>query len=741
MEELKKHRYQILIFVEVLVLLLMLPGCFREEKLVYFLSGEDVLWQDQQYTGEDLELTPGVYQVRVNTSPEMEQTMYVELVSGQSYYKALRGNGVVVFPGAEYTDFEVYVTDTLSAAHIQCTWDGGNGNALVDLSVCRLNRGNRMAVFWAILLFSLFDLMLLYRKRILEGRISTKQQIVFWALLGSVLLAYFPYLTDYFSLGVDTTYHLLRIEGLKNTLEQGGSFPTRIHTYYNYGHGSLIPSFYSDLFLYFPALLRLVGFSAMTAYKMFVFAVMVAMAVISYVSFKRCLKDSYAALFASMVCLFSPYFLSNIYHRGAVGEALATAFVPPVCCGMYLLFAEEDSPSYKNHKWWIIAGISALLHSHLLSAETVILFMLLVCIVMWRKTFRRQTFLQLAEAVAIVLLVNCWYWLPMLYLMGSDTYQIWEDYSSSIQGKGLSFSEMVVQLLPESQSVPTFLGAGMTAAVVAYPLLVGRDLLRKDKEAQTTDRSCGVFWLLTVLAVLMSTKYFPWDALWKLPLIKSFVSSLQFPAHFMVPGAALSAMFAGFFLLRLQAGKSGLRRAAAGVLALLVVGSMVYQVNSIAFDYSATYLYTVENMGTINSANRFFMPVECSLDEFHYHQPVAEEGLEYTNYVAAGTEATLDLTNTGDETRYLEIPLTAYRGYALRGGGDGEKPYLTETRGAHGDIRIAVPGNYEGSITVFYEGSFLFRTAEAVSLISLGILLVQRLVDRRGSKNGYAESA
>ena len=36
-------------------------------------------------------------------------------------------------------------------------------------------------------------------------------------LLACVLAAYFPYLTDYFSLGVDTSYHLLRIEASPTT--------------------------------------------------------------------------------------------------------------------------------------------------------------------------------------------------------------------------------------------------------------------------------------------------------------------------------------------------------------------------------------------------------------------------------------------------------------------------------------------------------------------------------------------
>lgn len=50
---------------------------------------------------------------------------------------------------------------------------------------------------------------------------------------------------------------------------------------------------------------------------------------------------------------------------------------------------------------------------------------------------------------------------------------------------------MVAQLLPESQGVPTFLGAGMTVAVVAYPFLWVSGILKKDKKEQLLVRSCN----------------------------------------------------------------------------------------------------------------------------------------------------------------------------------------------------------------------------------------------------------
>lgn len=746
-KKLRENRYYILILAEILCILLTLPGCFREERLIYRFSGEEIPQEAPQYKGEYVSLRPGVYQLRAESLMESGQSAYFEIKSDDGYFNSLKGNGVSLVSGEGYTEFEVYVSQTVPRAYVQCDFHEGDGSMLADVSLYRLNWGSRIAVFCEISVFILIDMLVLFRKRILEGRMTGERQVVFWVLAAGVLAVYFPYLTDYFYLGADTHYHLLRIEGLADTLRQGGTFPVRVHGYTNYGHGSLIPLFYSDFFLYIPALLRLVGFPLMTAYKMFIFVIIAANGVIAYLSFQRCAGDSRAALFGSIVHLFSPFFMLNLYQRGAVGEGAAMAFMPLVCCGMFLLLTEEESVSYRRHKWWVVAGISAILHCHLLSVETAALFMGIVCAVFWKKTFRKHTFVQLAESVIIVLAVNCWYWLPMLRMMAVDSYHLWDSYNMGISERGLLLSD-ALELLPERQSEPTLLGAGMLAAVLAYPFLIlsqngtlsQKGTLSRCGSAKETDSArgrgmeygCMTAWALTVLALWMSTRYFPWDMLGKIPLIRSFVMSLQFPARFMIPGSAACALFAVFFYLRLRRMESGRYRIIISVLAVAVAGGAVYYGNSIAFDSSAVRLYTAENIGTANVWNINFMPLECDLSEFYYHQPTAGRGVEYGDYVKRGTTVTMYLENKTQEPSYLEIPLTGYKGYGISASaGDGGMPYITEDRGAHGDIRIAVPGNYSGRITVSYRGGVLFGAAEGISLLSVGGLLYMEIRGRK----------
>lgn len=46
------------------------------------------------------------------------------------------------------------------------------------------------------------------------------------------------------------------------------------------------------------------------------------------------------------------------------------------------------------------------------------------CVIFVKRVLRKRTFVQLAEATGIVLLWNCWFYVPMLYMMNKDTYKL-----------------------------------------------------------------------------------------------------------------------------------------------------------------------------------------------------------------------------------------------------------------------------------------------------------------------------
>ena len=95
-----------------------------------------------------------------------------------------------------------------------------------------------------------------------------------------ILMASIPLFNNYLIRGHDIYFHLMRIEGLAQGLG-AGEFPVRIQPAWYDGYGYAVSVFYSDLFLYPAALLRLLGISLQDAYKVYVVLCNVATTLIS----------------------------------------------------------------------------------------------------------------------------------------------------------------------------------------------------------------------------------------------------------------------------------------------------------------------------------------------------------------------------------------------------------------------------------------------------------------------------
>ena len=75
-----------------------------------------------------------------------------------------------------------------------------------------------------------------------------------------------------------------------------------------------------------------------------------------------------------------------------MGESLAMAVLPLITLAVFLIYSTECRNRNTNRKIVIIlaVGMSVLIQSHILSTEMTVLCMAAVCIVMWKKTFKKN---------------------------------------------------------------------------------------------------------------------------------------------------------------------------------------------------------------------------------------------------------------------------------------------------------------------------------------------------------------
>ncbi len=394
------NKYRILLGIEILILLFLLPGCFRKEQSIYADSSIVLGEENAFYRGEKFSVKPGVYQVRVSVTNVEQEPIYVSVGAEGESFRAIRCNDVSLAKGQEYLDFEMYVVESTEGAYVECN-AAGQPVVLDSLEVYRMNWGSRMVVFRLLVFCVGLNFMLCFRERALSQKISKEKQMVFWSLLACVLVAYFPYMTDYIGYASDISSQWFRIEQLKESLVPGTGY-------------TMIMSA-GDLFLLFPVLLRKIGFSLMTSYKMFVLAIMAVTTGVAYYSLKRCVKQEYAALFGAGVYVLAPQRLAVVYDYAAIAEAMAICFLPLVVCGMYRLFTEDVSDKrYHKEKLPLVIGLSGVLLAHLSVFIWMVVAILVVCILFLKRTIRKETLVQLMQSTILCLLLNLWYYLPLL---------------------------------------------------------------------------------------------------------------------------------------------------------------------------------------------------------------------------------------------------------------------------------------------------------------------------------------
>ncbi|MDE6675759.1 MAG: hypothetical protein K2K19_13295, partial [Acetatifactor sp.] len=328
------------LLISMALLILLLMNTYGRQSLQIDLVDENVqARQEWRSYSPHLTLPKGRFEV---------------LIHGEGSVELRSGDGTLLGTGLAQEPLEVVLKQDESDLILCGEWEG----TLTHVEVCRVKGGTIYTDWlWLSLGIAAFTLCLM----LLLGQEKRDRAVVFCVLLGVTVLASYPLFVPTVGFGHDLNFHLYRIEGIKDGL-QAGQFPVRLHPTHNHGYGYISSSVYPELFLYFPALLRLMGASPVMAYNTFLAGINALTAWIMYICAKGITRSRYAGLLASVLYTLSTWRIMNLYYRAAIGEALAMVFFPVLLYGLYLLLAGE------HRKWWVLAlGCSGIFQSHIIS--------------------------------------------------------------------------------------------------------------------------------------------------------------------------------------------------------------------------------------------------------------------------------------------------------------------------------------------------------------------------------------
>lgn len=184
----------------------------------------------------------------------------------------------------------------------------------------------------------------------------------------------------------DLAFHILRIEGLKEGL-RSRQFPVKMQPNWLDGYGYPVSVYYGDLFLYIPAVLRLIGFPLQFSYGVFILLINLATSAIAYWCCYKVSGDRVVALVSMFFYSLNPYRLTDIYERNAIGETH----------GMYYVFNADIESSFKRSWVPLVIGFTGIIESHILTCVMCSFFIIFYCIIYWKRIIEKKRLLSLQK--------------------------------------------------------------------------------------------------------------------------------------------------------------------------------------------------------------------------------------------------------------------------------------------------------------------------------------------------------
>lgn len=680
-------------------------------------------------------LKRGIYRIEVDYDCSAERTNSIwTSVDGGSYH-ALLENGVGLFSGLEQMDFLVWLQEGTETFSVHVDYAGQGNLEIQDIRVYRTNKGYICVLTVIMAIYIPAGLWLWWKKKCRDRESLQKGKIVLLVLTGVTVLASLPVAVNYSLGGADMGFHLLRIEGLAEGL-RSGQIPVRIQPQWLCGHGYAVSIFYCDTFLLLPALLRMAGFPVILVYQIYIFAVNLATAGISYICFKRLFSRRSIGLLGSAMYVLAPYRLYNIYSRNSVGEYTAMIFLPVICLGFWEIFRREtdgEAAAGKKKNWLILTlGFTGIIQSHVITCELAAGFAVLLCIILWRRFCSKTVFFSIVKAAAATVLLNLWYLIPFAeYFLKGDF--VFRHAFSTLQHNGL-YPAHLFYMWPWGGDNDRFSENGMRGTA---PVAVGAALLicvvlflYWRMHAKPEERKCGtcrvakISLLLGGTAAICSLHLFPWDALQKSNRIfAGLISNIQFPMRFLVVAIVCLCVHGcavGKLYLEWKKGRESILIIGC-VIATAAVSGMFYTNDMLFSRTNVLRVYAAENMGNGAILGAEYLPWGTQQSLISYGDMQAGAGVSVEAWQKEYLDLRLTCTNDGGES-YIDCPMLYYRGYQAQETVSGTP--LQISAGYNGLVRVQIPEDFQGEIRVWFAGRWYWRLAEAVSLAAAAGLIL-----------------
>lgn len=724
------------VLVELIVLLICLTGMFTASGRFSQKFENDTL-----PVGDNrISLERGSYQVI------MDYDLTVDAVRITPLYEASYGpdDAETILLTKEFQEktFELLLPDQVNEFSFQLP-ELENADDLVIHSITmeRTNQSERVRFFVVLCIFCAVDVLFYLGRKGRFGAWSVEKRGSVLCIGLIVLFACVPLMTNYLLSGQDLTFHLMRIEGLAEGLKRG-QFPVKMQPVWLNDYGYPVSIMYGDLFLYVPAVLRIIGFSLQASYKIYLVMIQIITAINTYLCCKEIAEDRKLGVVGCFLYVFATNRMTNIYYRAAVGEYTALAFLPLVFLGLFYLLGEKERTKAEQKKvfFLLVMGYTFMLESHMLSFNIAIVFSIIYCLFHFKKFL--QNFWFLVKTALITIGLNLGFLVPMAdYMISHDMKVKYASQIENMQEHGLFLSQLFQMFrFPVSLSGNVMNGVGGDMAIgigLAYMLMLALFVWelcccfwRKKKglanEGMIQTEPVRIF-VIFLLCLVMSCYFFPWHAISKIPVLGSILTPYQFAWRFIGIATFLGVILTMYALKALEKLTDRTIKVAAIVVlgTLTLIGSQYLMDNKVSDSTARTKVTSSASIYTAGAvANGEYLFVENSAMAIIDQQPVPadETAVSITSYEKKNSRISMECENLTDEVQQVKVSFLDYKGFVATDKTTGEK--LDTTCEEQHILTVLLPAGYQGTVQVCFRQPWYWRVAEIVSLAVLIALFV-----------------
>ena len=738
----KRKAFRRMLIIEGILILLGIVGLFGKNA-VYEYPSEGMAVElgtyQQNFQIENLSLKPGVYRVQMHYDTDTNMKNFCNVEDDTLEYRMLRSSGEHFYQGLHETDFQIWLLQKTDHLRVTVTY-GEEGSYTITGLTIRETNGLAAVLLCCILFFSLLaDLLYLYAQYDKAYGISIATKGIHFGLALLLLFSSLPLMQDMILSSGDLGYHMLRMMGVKDGI-LSGQFPVRIAPKWQQGYGYASSIFYGETLIYVGALIRLIGFSYITSYRLFILFINALTILIAYHSFRKIFEDRYIGLLCTMLYTLSVYRISKTFICGSLGETFGILFLPLIVYGFYRIFTQDITDKEYRFSWIpLTVAFTGLVQSHLLTGEQVGAFTILLCLILWKRVFRKQTFLSLAKTVIYSVLLSAWFLVPFADYMLRGDFVIQHVSGRTIQYRGLYPAHLLFTFFRNGSNVfysdngmvdsqPMGLGIALVVTLILWcGMLFFRRTTHLRKEEKALGKIAGAF---AFLSLWMTLSVFPWDKIQSInEITATLVSSIQFPNRFLTIATVCIVLLAGVIAKEIkgQYETKGLQIYFAAMVVMTICSGM-YLMNDMLQTTDVYRIYDEKGMGSGYIAGAEYLPYGADASQFWTHDPYVGENVEITDYQKDGIVIEMNCRNHGENTETVELPLLYYYGYRAYDKASGQE--LTITTSDNFAVCVEVPAGYEGTVHVAFYSPWYWRVAETVSVLSFVVLTVGVILEK-----------